>query len=549
MPPTTHAEMETVIKKSVGFEPTVTATPRQGPPPPPRPKPTPYPKATEDDSTPTSVPDATSQWQKAGATHTPHDTMTTSSLPDLSNNSDSSSSKRGFLRNMWEFAETPLKDQLQSPVGVANGQPPMPSVPEPAASTAHAPSFRAQSASKSPELRLTTELATTLKEKAAALHQVAELQDEVTQSKLWNGAKVGFHSPPNVGGVGAGLGSTLLSSPGLGCDSTPRRRRQVTPFPKVRHILSSPEAANATRDDIRPFLIEAVEQTAHEYDTAELPITFLVRRPYGAALSKEQDWWCKAGQLNAKRYAAASNVFHPETLEVAALIEADQSIFVLYGKSNVRHQTATGFVAEYGPMDDNATLILGNISYIDKDANEMEYSLEELYDTAVQVRSHYASRVDSFAAALKWKGLSPSKQSSIGDHPVSKMSANTTTLETSTPRTETADKAVGTEAVALEQTETTASKDQTASAPSKKKASAPVEDDSTTDVLASFFSMIFRTIWFVCIALPFRILTTALVLAVSVALVAFLWLYWADDHGAGAMGASMHVYTNQPGIL
>jgi hypothetical protein len=35
----------------------------------------------------------------------------------------------------------------------------------------------------------------------------------------------------------------------------------------------------------------------------------------------------------------------------------------------------------------------------------------------------------------------------------------------------------------------------------------------------------------------------------SVALVSFLWLYWADDHGASAMGASMHVYANQPGIL
>jgi hypothetical protein len=364
------------------------------------------------------------------------------------------------------------------------------------------------------------------------LRKVAELQDEITQMRFNSSKQVGFQSP---------------ISPSMGGSSAPRRRVMSTPFPKLRSVLSPDATSPDTVDDDRQRLIEAVECSAFEYDGQGY--TFIVRRPYGCEV--DQDYWFKAGQHAAKRYAHAADVFRPESVEVAANIVADGSTFTLFGEGEVRHLTATGYSTEYGNVK-KYPYIMGNVSYIDNEANDCEYSLEELFQGAMQVRDHYCAAVLSFATALKLK--SPNGKSPFVQSPDAHPNVIPNVVDRVPPLVETADKAVETEPMVAPDggangdatTAAAATKSDAPKPPSKKGSPSP-EEVGSTDLFIAAFSMIIRFVWFILIGLPLRILTTTFVMTMSIVLIAYLWLYLVDDKIA--MGPSMHIYSNQAGIL
>lgn len=399
--------------------------------------------------------------------------------------------RRDLLRNMREFADTPPKSSSPS----------------------------SSSYVKSPELILHEQLASTEKDKATALRHVAELQDEITNMRASEPAglnkHVGFLSPM----------ANILPSPGR-TPSSQQRRRVLTPHPK--RSLPRPTSP-AHVDAERKWLLESTKRTPFEYDAEGT--TFILRRPFGIAT--ELDLWYKAGQLPTKLYANAADVEYPSTIEVAAVIEADNSIFVLFGAGDVRHLSATGVSTEYGNVEERAS-ILGTVSYIDKEANEKEYSLDDFYEWALSIRAHYCTTVLSFATALQ---LDPPPEP-VAPPPVSL-----------SKEVETADKAVLTDTVKEEPK--TEKKVEAKSA--KKSAPPPLEEESSTDVLATFIQLFVSTligfVWFVCISLPIRILTSTFVMAGTAVLLSLIWLYVADDNGAGELGAAMRIYSNRPGIM
>lgn len=406
--------------------------------------------------------------------------------------------RRDLLRNMREFAETPQK-LLASPSGPAN------------------------EVGKSPEFRLHEELASSEKEKAAALRQVAELQLEIAQIKSSNANHVGFFSPV----------SNVIPSP-----IQSRTRRIGTPHPKSR--LPKP-LTPIELDAERQWLMEATKRTPFEYDTED-GTTLVVRRPHGCAT--EVDLWYKAGQLPAKMYANTATAEFPSTIEVAVVIDADQSIFVLHGDGEVRHHsTITGISTEYGNLEGRSTP-LGSVPYVDKNALDREYSLDELYEYAVSVRGHYCTTVRSFAAALQ---LHPEPQTaeSVTAKTIAPISSTKVVVET-------ADKSVATE---LSEEHNVVGKGSLDTG-TKKQESTPLppgDNDTSSDVLGSFihlfFSLLFGTIWYIFVRLPIRILTSSLVLAASMALLSYLWLYFVDDNGAMDFGGTSGMLFNRPGIV
>ena len=408
--------------------------------------------------------------------------------------------RRDLLRNMREFAETPQKP----PTSPSGG-----SVAEIA---------------KSPELRLHEELASSEKERAAALRKVAELQLEITQMKSSTLADkhVGFLSP----------NANVLSG------SSPKRSRRLgTPHPKS--MVPKPSTPSEL-DAERHWLVEATKRTPFEYD-AEDGTTLVVRRPHGCAT--ESDLWYKAGQLPAKMYSNTATAEFPSTIEVAVVIDADQSIFVLFGEGEVRHHsTATGMSTEYGNVEERSGP-LGSVPYVDKNALDLEYSLDELYEYAVSVRGHYCTTVRSFAAALQLHPDPPAASPALPP-----MSAS---IAESRVVVETSEKAVGTDALVVDKM--TGENSLESIKQRSVVSQPPVDDDTSSDVLGSFiqlfFSVIFGTIWFIFVKLPMRILTSTFVLAVSMALLSYIWLYFVDDNGAMEIGATPGMHVNRPGIL
>ena len=310
----------------------------------------------------------------------------------------------------------------------------------------------------------------------------------------------------------------------------PRSKRRVaTPHPKRKPSnLSSAEQL---------ALLEEVAGCAtflYEGQGAD----FIVRRPYG--LATEQDFWFRAGQLSAKIYAKRATVDNAATLEVVATIHADGSLLTVHGESQARHQTDAGKSTDFDNVEEQK---LGTVQYIDKDANEKEYSLDELYDLAVNVREHYASSVLAGSESLRLRGAPiqpPQQRHTAPTDPEPKSSA------INTP--ETCDKAVLTDKVEDSLKEPTAGKNE-----SHDKQAPPASDDSSLDILGSaiglFVSTVFSILWFVVIGLPLRIVSSTIVLAASVVLLSFLWLQLADLSTAAEIGATMHMFTNQAGIL
>ena len=150
------------------------------------------------------------------------------------------------------------------------------------------------------------------------------------------------------------------------------------------------------------YLTKASKCIPNEYGT--MLASYIVRRPYLTSTTPtssinttnnnnnnnniEEEEFLQYKQLSTKStYLNEATVLNPNTLEVVAYIEADNSILTLSGVSNVCHgynNTATGVGGSNGGISGDWTtfdnveendVALGKVTYIDVDGNECDYWL------------------------------------------------------------------------------------------------------------------------------------------------------------------------------
>ncbi|GAX20619.1 hypothetical protein FisN_3Hh530 [Fistulifera solaris] len=381
--------------------------------------------------------------------------------------------------------------------------------------------------SQTPELRMQKELIRAENEKADALKQVAKLQDEVKQlqrrtapsmedivrlaDREGDAAAVKLARGQVSGRPTIGFLSPKMSSPML---MSPRRRHVPTPHPK-----RNKQDPSVVPD--RDALIRATKDTVHEYESDKA--TFIVRRPYGVA--SERELWFGAGQQTSKLYEMSADATKASTLEVVARINADSSLLALYGEDNVRHQLADGSDwIEYKNAENEP---LGNILYIDREANEREYDLDSIYLTARTVREHYCTAISTMIFA-------------------SQHMANGATEPTSPPpvvasKTPGRDVGVNTDAVTVEPQK------EKKIVEKKKTAPPPPPEEANIVILfmGMFFDLIKTILWTIFIGLPVRILLATTVSSATIVLLATVWMYYGD-FGIGGLYSEMH---SRPGLV
>lgn len=315
--------------------------------------------------------------------------------------------------------------------------------------------------------------------------------------------------------------------------STPQSisKRAPTPHPKLSQSIGT----------IQQHLVEAAEVVPFEYesDTA----TFTVRRPFG--LAAEIDLWFSVGALNAKMYSNSSDVSNAASIEVVADVHFDGSVLVVNGDVEVRHKLPDSYQwKEFGNIKENET-VLGNVSFIDSDASEKQYSLDAICEGALAVREHYCSSILSTGEAFRLRN------SSTPLPKVTPIYVDDNEFDDTAPlyKSPTSDANVGTEDLPfLEQEDPSTNKSLAPPPP----ATADEYHESGSDVLSTavnlFFSTIFSTIWFFMVRIPFLIVTHIVVMVIAIVLLSVIRLYVADDNSAAAMGATTSLY-NEPGIL
>lgn len=86
----------------------------------------------------------------------------------------------------------------------------------------------------------------------------------------------------------------------------------------------------------------------------------------------------------------------------------------------------------------------------------------------------------------------------------------------------------------------------------EKMAHPPEEADAASDILSNLLGFVFLCIFQVCyfflIKLPIRITVATTVASVVGAILSILWLFLANDNGAGELGANLGYGFNRPGI-
>ena len=389
------------------------------------------------------------------------------------------------------------------------------------------------------ELRIQTELARSEKAKADALRRVVELEEEIMKLKRVGGdSAAGLQTVLQLAEsqgdksaldwVRSQLKSGVVSNQQVNflspmAATSAAGKTLAGPSPPRRGSLPRPKREQV---EIEPsFLKQAVEKVEFEYVTAFA--TYAVRRPFG--LAAEQKLWFSAGELNGKSYEKMCLVTKPRTLEVAAKIEADGSLFAIYGEGHAKHQKPNGDWEDFGNVYER-DVPLGSVSFVDKDATEQDYSLDEIFEGAVAVRNYYCSSVISTAAGLK-----------VHASTINAVPANVTAPK---PKKETSEVAVGTEDQKLPPKEA-----------SKSSANKPTSQggDDGPDVLRVFFGMfasgLLSLIWNVFIRLPLQILSFTVAILVSVVLASLVWMYMIEENEIASLGAAPSVLFNRPGIM
>jgi hypothetical protein len=367
------------------------------------------------------------------------------------------------------------------------------------------------------------------------------------------------------GGAGSGAGMRMMMSASPGPRLMDDRRRgpptaasrTMAPQPKLLAGTTSEEAPNmvAVERQLIPHFREAATCIPYEYDS---PLaTFFIRRPYGMTTpattteneNENENVFDKCSVVEQSLYARKAHVSTTTTLEVAAILKANQSLLCLWDASMVRYQESSNTEDWKTVNLDALDRPLGMMTYIDNEGVERDYSLDQVVEEAFLVREQYCRTLTSTALGFKDRPVvekivhvlaTTTTAAGAGGGEGEKAAAAAAVVDTSDMAVDTSDipyppaeinvpKKKEDQATATTATATTVT----------KKEQAPEEPASgaSGDVLAIFLGMIFKNIfaliWWLLIGLPLAILKTTLVGVVVMTILSMVYLYLLDEHHNG----------------
>lgn len=481
---------------------------------------------------------------------TPHfGKKTAAALQEPQPPSSSGGRRRGeTLALMRNVADTPPSKQPSSQQGSGSGNNRTVSF---AASPLAAGNDEPPAAAElSAELRLQKQLTHETKLKEQYLRQIAALQDEITDIKRGGSAAAasGHRSsfvPPT---------SPSRSTP-LTPSLTPPRRRTATPHPKLAQGeqwdgMDGQFLDQATEDVPFKFEIGGTRTREEENgggdddddDDDAVDALFVVRRPYGYG-DMDRDLWFAAGEKNAKLYKRDATIEKEESIEVAVQIGVDDSVLLLYGEANVRHQNAMdGTWNKFGNYFDRGD-VLGSVAYIDTDANEKEYSLDKLVEQAMDIRTHYCASLRNMAIGLQRRAQeggdgmrSPPTMGTpaamVGGPGVTPAKGDTS------PK---ADACVGTEDMKYTPSAQVPQQQQRALPP-------PMPEEPTSDAFSLLIGLMMQIIWFPIKTVGGLVYGTVK-LGITIFFVLCIYLWMVHNFKWTGVAPPLHFYHNPPGIM
>jgi hypothetical protein len=302
-----------------------------------------------------------------------------------------------------------------------------------------------------------------------------------------------------------------------------------TPHPKI----------NAEDSVVDLSTLQAVAETLpHEFEDGD--VTFVVRRPYGLA-DEEQELWFRVGERNAKMYKRDATYINVDSIELSVQIHLDDSLLVVYAEGEVRHQNpADGTWTPYGNYF-TRTEPLGDIAYIDSDANEKEYSLDDIADTAMAVREHYCGAFRTAALGFQRRGILQTPPTPLQVNTKGPPSM-TQPAQVSTP---TVDACVGTE-----EKGSTAS-DAAAAVPREARPLPPAAamEDPSSDVFSTLVGMLVSVVYNVFFKFPYLVVCTTFIWASTAVVLALIYLFVVHTMGSSHVSPGLGYHYNQPGIM
>ena len=260
-----------------------------------------------------------------------------------------------------------------------------------------------------------------------------------------------------------------------------------------------------------------------------------------------------------EEYSRRAHVSSKSSIEVVAIIKADNLPFLLFDTAGVRYKANPNNEEwiHINNVDTDLDRPLGHITYVDEHAMEREYSLDEILEEALLVREQYCGTLTSTALGLDGRGpqqqqqqQAPVQQVEIPD--LQKVSSRDVGVETD-------EKGIATDGSSPQQ------QAQAQHTPNVEK-----EEESgggSSDVLIVFFGMMFTLFYNFLfgffIGMPLRIIRTIFVFTISYIIIQMLHMHFADGYNEwvlnlydGATTTASYTmndlvyYTNrQPGIM
>lgn len=334
---------------------------------------------------------------------------------------------------------------------------------------------------------------------------------------------------------------------------TPVRRRRISQRTLTPHPKNAQHPLELERQHIIHFR-DAASCIPFEY-ASEFG-NFVVRRPYGMETADKMFQFCKGMPL--QEYRRKAHISDLTTLEVAVEITADQSLLLLHGTAGIRYFNKNGNKKDI-PNVDELDRPLGTISYIDAQANEKDYSLDEILEQALLVREQYCSTMMSTAMGLKDRPPPSAPTDEVPNSPPPGVQPSTSDVGIGTDPTEFPPESLNVPSTSKDAAaKTKGSALITPEDVTAKKGKTTQEDhrSSSGDVLAIFLGIIFKGLfgvihWFF-IALPVKIVTTSLIAFGSFCVLGMTYLYLLEDHNLTVLngtGQASLYYTNAPGVL
>jgi len=332
-------------------------------------------------------------------------------------------------------------------------------------------------------------------------------------------------------------------------------------------ILSDPEDAALPKVKIERRYIALYKEAATTipYEYASATANFIVRRPYG--IETTPALFNVVSPMPTPEYSRRAHVSSSASVEIAVTITADNSLMLLFGEAGVRYRTnPNGSFKEIGNTMEES--YIGTVNYIDEDAMEQSYSLDEIYQEALMLRERYCATVATTAMAFKDRPKEVVVETQVVEAPPSMAP------EPAAPKPPTNDMGVGTAGdipyppaeIAVpnskKQEKGDASKKNAKQA--DKQAPPPPDEEeagASGDVLALFIGMIFQSIfgfiWWIFIGLPISTIKTSIVFVATFFVLSMLYLNMMQEHNAHLIASSTslmgttseYYFTNAPGIL